>query len=161
MLSFTAKKGKTALPKNVTITISDPVGAMNWTAASDSPWLAVAPASGTVTAAAPSATAAVSVNTSGLGFGTYNGIITVSAPGAIGDGSKINVALTISSTKISVTTSRLPRHSRSAVRRPTPAADRPGAWTTPSPAITRLPIMMWQATRSPPARPRPSSPTAN
>ena len=105
MLSFTAKKGKTALPKNVTITISDPVGAMNWTAASDSPWLAVAPASGTVTAAAPSATAAVSVNTSGLGFGTYNGIITVSAPGAIGDGSKINVALTISSTKISVTTS--------------------------------------------------------
>ncbi len=102
-LTYTAKKGKTAAAQGVDIGIDNLTAPVGWTATSDSTWLAVAPASGTVSPSQPKAAVSVSVNTAGMAVGTYSGVITVSASGVIGDGSTITVNLTITpTTKIAV-----------------------------------------------------------
>jgi hypothetical protein len=65
-------------------------GTLNWTAASNQPWLSVSPASGT----APS-TASVSVSIAGLATGTFNGVITVSSVGATNTPVSVPVTLTV------------------------------------------------------------------
>lgn len=100
-LLFAGKKGKELLPQAVTISVQNSAS-LAWSASSDTPWLSISPASGTTTSKT-----AVSVNTAGLAIGTHTGSITIAAPGAMGDGGKIAVSLTItSSTRISVITNR-------------------------------------------------------
>ena len=92
-LSFTATAGG-ANPANQTLTISNTGGgSLTWTASDNATWLSVSPASGT----APSS-ATVSVNSSGLAAGTYNGSITISATGATNSPVSVPVTLTVNST---------------------------------------------------------------
>ena len=107
-LTFSAKKGTTPAAQGITLGIDNLTGPVNWGIATDSPaWLMVSPASGTISSTAVTAAATVSVNAAGMKVGSYAGVLTVSAPGAIGTGSKITVNLTITpSTKINVNTNR-------------------------------------------------------
>jgi hypothetical protein len=107
-LNFSAKKGTTPAAQGIALGIDNLTGPVAWSIASDSPsWLAVSPASGTISASAVTGAATVSVNTAGLKIGSYSGILTVSAPGVIGTGGKITVNLTVTpSTKINVNTNR-------------------------------------------------------
>ena len=65
-------------------------GALAWTATASDPWLSVSPASGT----APS-TLTVSVSTTGLSAGTYNGSVQIAATGASNTPLSIPVTLTV------------------------------------------------------------------
>jgi sugar lactone lactonase YvrE len=106
-LNFAAKKGTNPAVQGIAIAVDNLTGPVVWSAASDSPWLTISPATGTVSAAVSRTTSTVSVNTTGLPVGSYSGLLTVSAPGAIGTGSKITINLTItSSTRITVNTNR-------------------------------------------------------
>ncbi|MEK6743511.1 MAG: FG-GAP-like repeat-containing protein [Nitrospirota bacterium] len=107
-LTFTSKKGTVPAAQGITLGIDNLNGPVTWGIASDSPsWLTVSPASGTISASAVTGAAAVSVNTTSLKVGSYSGLLTVTAPGAIGTGSKVTVDLTITpSTKINVNTNR-------------------------------------------------------
>jgi hypothetical protein len=67
-------------------------GALNFSVAKDTAWLSVSPASG----AAPQELI-VSANHSGLAIGTYQGHVTVSAPGVSGSPQTITVTLKINS----------------------------------------------------------------
>ena len=97
-LEFTAKKDGIAASLPVTVEALNAT-TLNWTAAGSS-GIGITPAAGTTTA-----TAMVSVNTAGFAVGRHEsvGYVTFSAPNAVGDGSKITVNLTItSSSKITV-----------------------------------------------------------
>ncbi|HTG17935.1 MAG TPA: hypothetical protein VK747_21995, partial [Blastocatellia bacterium] len=89
-MSFTATVGGSN-PANQSLNITNTGGGtLNWTASSNATWLSVSPTSGT----APS-TATVSANISGLAVGTYNGAITISAPGASNTPVTVPVTLTV------------------------------------------------------------------
>lgn len=88
--SFSATAGG-ANPANQSLSITNTGGGtLNWSASDDAPWLTVAPTSGT----APSS-ATLSVNTTGLAAGTYNGTITISATGATNTPVSVPVTLTV------------------------------------------------------------------
>ena len=107
-LNFTAKKGTAPASQGITLGIDNLIGPVVWSIASDSPsWLTVSPASGTISASAVTGAATVSVNTASLKVGSYSGLLTVTAPGAIGTGGKVTVNLTVTpSTRINVNTNR-------------------------------------------------------
>jgi hypothetical protein len=65
-------------------------GVLDFSASTDTPWLALSPASGT----AP-ASLTVSVNSTGLSRGQYSGTIAVNAPGAIDTAVSVPVILTL------------------------------------------------------------------
>jgi Subtilase family/Viral BACON domain len=91
-MSFTATAGG-ANPAGQSLSITNTGGGtLNWSASSNQTWLSVSPASGT----APSTTT-VSVNTSGLAAGTYNGAITITAAGATNSPLSVPVTLTVTS----------------------------------------------------------------
>ncbi len=69
-----------------------------WTAVSDSPWLSVAPTSGS-----GPAVAVVGVNPRGLTAGRYTGAITIVAPGAANSPQSVAVTLTVRATQYLVT----------------------------------------------------------
>jgi hypothetical protein len=69
--------GPDPTPQTLTVTNVEGTGTLSWTATVDQPWLAVSPSTGT----APTALS-VSVSTAGLGAGTHDGIVTLSAPDA-------------------------------------------------------------------------------
>lgn len=90
-MSFSATVGGSN-PANQSLSITNTGGGtLNWSASSNASWLSVSPTSGT----APS-TATVSVNITGLAAGTYNGAITISAPGASNTPLSVPVTLTVS-----------------------------------------------------------------
>lgn len=98
-LNFTAKRGKSPAAQAITISIDNASPSQQWSVTSDSTWLSITPA------AATSATASVAVDSANLNVGSYTGLLTVSAPGVIGDGGKITVNLTVSpSSRIQVST---------------------------------------------------------
>ncbi|MHB8843921.1 MAG: BACON domain-containing protein [Nitrospirota bacterium] len=100
-LSFTAKRGKSPAAQAITISIDNAAPSQQWSVTSDSTWLSITPASAT------SAAASVAVDSASLKAGSYTGLLTVSAPGVIGDGGKITVNLTVSpSSRIQVSTNR-------------------------------------------------------
>lgn len=107
-LTFASKKGTVPAAQGITLGIDNLNGPVTWGIASDSPsWLTVSPASGTISASAVTGAATVSVNTTSLKVGSYSGLLTVTAPGAIGTGSKVTVNLSVTpSTKITVNTNR-------------------------------------------------------
>lgn len=94
-LSFTQPLGA-APPAAQTLRIStsstDIVFSTNVTMQQGSGWLSATPSAGTATQANP-ATVSVNVNGSNLPAGTYNGTVTITAPGA--SGSPVNVAVTL------------------------------------------------------------------
>lgn len=69
-------------------------GEMTYTIGDDADWLSVSPTGGASFGEGDTIT--VSVNISGLEVGTYNGTITVNAPGAANSPGSVNVHLTIS-----------------------------------------------------------------
>ena len=76
-LTFTGTSGGSN-PASQSFTVSNTgTGTLTWTAGDDAAWLGLSPASGTNTG-----TVGASVNLAGLTAGTYNGTVTVSAPGA-------------------------------------------------------------------------------
>jgi subtilase family protein/BACON domain-containing protein len=89
-LSFSATAGG-ANPTSQSLSITNTGGGtLSWTASANQTWLTVSPTSGT----APS-TATVSVDISGLGAGTFNGAITISATGATNTPVSVPVTLTV------------------------------------------------------------------
>lgn len=94
-LSFVGQTGQSINPQTVQITNTG-AGTLSWTASAavtiGAPnWLSVTPLSGT----APSALT-VAVNSTGLAAGTHQGVVTVTAAGAVGSPQTINVSLTLS-----------------------------------------------------------------
>lgn len=88
-LAFSGTAGGTN-PAAKSFTVSNSGGGtLSWTASDNAAWLTLSPASGT-----NSGTVHASVNLTGLAAGTYNGTITVSAPGATSK--TLPVSLTVS-----------------------------------------------------------------
>lgn len=88
-LSFSAVSGGSPASQTVGVTNLG-AGNLSWTAASNQPWLAVSPASGS-----NASTLTISANAAGLAPGNYTGAITVTAPGATGSPKTINVSLSV------------------------------------------------------------------
>jgi len=82
--------GAAPLAQSVAISNSG-TGTLNWSASSDSSWLAVSPASGT-----GAGNLSVSVSPAGLTPATYTGHVQVAATGASGSPQTVTVTLTIS-----------------------------------------------------------------
>gem|GEM_PF-2863255 len=93
-LSFVAPEGSPDPPAQTLSIVNTETAspALDWTATPNQPWLSVNPASGT----APSSVS-VAVSLAGLAPGTYNGAITVAAPGASNSPKVVPVALTVRS----------------------------------------------------------------
>ncbi|HVE85548.1 MAG TPA: Ig-like domain-containing protein, partial [Myxococcales bacterium] len=80
-----------ANPANQTLSISNTGGGtLSWSASTSASWLSLLPTTGT----APSSTI-LSVNTSGMAAGTYNGTVTVTATGATNSPVSVPVTLTL------------------------------------------------------------------
>jgi uncharacterized repeat protein (TIGR01451 family) len=91
-LNFTASVGGSNPPPTTISVTNAGGGPLNFTAASDSPWLAVSPGSGT---APQSVQATASV--SGLAAGSYTGHVTISSPGAQASPTIVTATLVIAS----------------------------------------------------------------
>jgi uncharacterized protein (TIGR03437 family) len=88
-----------AVPGAQGVTISNAGGGtLAWTASSNAYWLGISASSGS----AP-ATLSVSVNPANLAAGSYPGIVTVTAPGAIGSPAQISVNLVVTGTQAAPT----------------------------------------------------------
>ena len=82
-------------PPSQTLGIWDSgTGTLNWSASDDADWLALSPTSGTSTGETDNVS--LSVNISGLGAGSHNATITISATGATNTPRAVSVNLTIS-----------------------------------------------------------------
>src|SRR5581483_193027 len=97
-LAFSSQfAGAAPAPQTVNLTLAQGTASFTATAAVTSPsggsWLSVAPTSGTAGATATALT--VSVNPAGLNPGTYNGTVTVTAPGATNSPQTLNVTYTV------------------------------------------------------------------
>lgn len=75
--------------RNLTIT-NDGVGIMNWSVDTDAGWLDISPVAGI-----DSGTVTLSINTSALAPGVYNGTITITSPEAITSPQTVPVSLTV------------------------------------------------------------------
>jgi uncharacterized protein (TIGR03437 family) len=102
-LNFTSVLGG-AKPANQTVTIGSSGAALNYTAVAGASWLSVTPASGTTSS---NGTLTIAADPTNLTAGTYNGTITVTAPGAGNSPATINVALTVQPGTISAPTTTL------------------------------------------------------
>lgn len=89
-LNFSGVAGGVAPPTQL-LTLTTPGGTPTWTATSNPSWLGVSPGTGTT----PSSLT-VSVTTTGLGAGTYNGALTVTAPGTPNSPLTVPVTLVVS-----------------------------------------------------------------
>jgi len=90
-LSFSALAGAAALPAQSLTVSNQDLGVMSWTAtAASSGWLSVSPASGS-----GNATLTVTALAGGLSPGTYNGTVTMAAPGATGSPAVVTVTLNL------------------------------------------------------------------
>lgn len=93
-LNFTAVEGQ-GNPAPQTFQVqNEGGGTLNWTATKDQAWLTLGKTSGSATQAAPD-TVQVSVDATGLAFGTYNAQITVSQTGKPSDSATIAVTLRV------------------------------------------------------------------
>ncbi|MHB8069256.1 MAG: BACON domain-containing protein [Desulfobaccales bacterium] len=88
----TCVQGQNAVSQSFTIQNTG-VGTLSYSITKDQTWFSCTPTSGTSTGEQDTIT--VSYATSGLAAGTYNGTITVTAPGATGTPKTIGVALTV------------------------------------------------------------------
>ncbi|MBS1855367.1 MAG: hypothetical protein JST11_08385 [Acidobacteria bacterium] len=102
-LSFSSTLGG-AKPATQTVTVGSSGTSLNYTAVSSAAWLSVTPANGNT---ASSGTLTVGVDPTNLAAGTYNGTITVTAPGAGNSPATINVAFIVQPGTISAPTTTL------------------------------------------------------
>jgi len=92
-LSFSVREGGSA-PSSQSFQVSNTgEGTLDYQITWDAAWLNVAPSSGTTQG--PPRTHTVSVNTTGLGAGTYQGTITVADPAALNSPQTVSVTLRI------------------------------------------------------------------
>ena len=91
LLSYTYQSGGN-LPQALAVTVTASSAVAFTAAASGGGWLSVSPASGTTPASL-----SVSVNPTGLSPGSYNGTITITAPGASNSPQTVSVSLVVSS----------------------------------------------------------------
>jgi hypothetical protein len=89
-MSFSGVTGGTNPPSRILSITNTGGGTLNWTATVNQAWLSVNPTGGT----APSSVA-VNVSTAGLTAGTYNGAITVTAPGVGNSPQVVPVSLSV------------------------------------------------------------------
>jgi hypothetical protein len=99
-LVFNAGSGPAPAPQTINITAGGAI--TTWAASTTTPWITVT-ASNSLTPG----TLTISVNPSGMAQGTYNGTVTVSAPGAGNSPMTIPVTLAIKSAILTVTPSSL------------------------------------------------------
>lgn len=92
-LHFTAQQGGVNPASQTFDIVNIGTGTMNWTVVDNQSWLSVHPTSGATTTEVEPVT--VSVNIAGLVAGTYNGGITVTAPGASNSPKIVQISLTI------------------------------------------------------------------
>lgn len=91
--SFTATQGGSD-PASQTLGVNNSGGGtLNWSVGDDVTWVSLNPTSGTSTGETDNVT--VSVNTSGMGAGSYSATITISAPGATNTPQTLPVSLSI------------------------------------------------------------------
>jgi len=88
-LNFSGIAGGT-VPGPQTVSLSSSIAGLSFTAASNAPWLSVNPVSASLPAVLE-----VSVDTTNLSVGTYQGTITFSVPNATPASSKVAVTLTV------------------------------------------------------------------
>jgi len=92
-LSFGATTGGTVTSSQQVIISNSGGGLLNWSVVSNAPWLSSSPSSETGTGVIQ-----ISVNPAGLGTGTYQGTVSVFAPGASNSPQDITVTLTVLAT---------------------------------------------------------------
>ena len=102
LLSYTYQSGGN-LPQPLAVTVTASSAVAFTAAASGGGWLSVSPASGTTPASL-----SVSVNPTGLSPGSYNGTITITAPGASNSPQTVSVSLTVTSSTSAPTISLNP-----------------------------------------------------
>ncbi|MGB7718987.1 MAG: BACON domain-containing carbohydrate-binding protein [Bryobacteraceae bacterium] len=102
LLSYTYQSGGN-LPQALTVTVTASSAVAFTASASGGGWLSVSPASGTTPASL-----SVSVNPTGLSPGSYNGTITITAPGASNSPQTVSVSLTVTSSTSAPTISLNP-----------------------------------------------------
>lgn len=93
-------------PASQSITLTNSGGgSLSWSASSSAPWLTISPSSGVGSGALT-----LGINTTGLIAQTYNGTITVTAPGAANSPQTVAVVLTVTATQppsISLSSTRI------------------------------------------------------
>lgn len=89
MITFVAVRGQTTPAQALSVS-NGTIGSFNWTASSNSPWLAVSPTSGSVPQAAT-----VTVNPGSLANGTYTGNITIAGSGALNSPQTVAVTMQV------------------------------------------------------------------
>ena len=95
LLSFRGQEGG-ANPAPQSLQISNAGGGvLQWRAQADVGWIELSPATGTIAQGQPPTTVRVSVATGGLRAGTYQGRITIEAPGARNSPVTVQVTLTL------------------------------------------------------------------
>lgn len=102
-LTFTAKEGTKPYPRTVSVTLQN-AASLSWTIVPDSScssWLSITPPAGNN--AAP---VSVSVNTSALSPGVYNGHASIQAPGAVGSAMTVNLTITAFSKTTEITSKK-------------------------------------------------------
>lgn len=97
-MAFSYASGGT-VPAGQALTVSSTGIAFNWTGSSNAAWLLLSSAAG-----ASGSTITVSVNPTGLAAGTYNGAVTISAPGTASGSVALPVTLTVTSAGSGATT---------------------------------------------------------
>jgi murein DD-endopeptidase MepM/ murein hydrolase activator NlpD len=97
-LSFTAQVGANPPEQALTVTNTGS-GTLQWTASEPMAWLVGSPGTGSLSAG-QSAAIALSVSTSGLTVGTYEGTITISAPGAANSPQSVPVSLVVTAAPV-------------------------------------------------------------
>ncbi len=102
LLSYTYQSGGN-LPQALTVTVTASSAVAFTASASGGGWLSVSPASGTTPASL-----SVSVDPTGLSPGSYNGTITITAPGASNSPQTVSVSLTVTSSTSAPTISLNP-----------------------------------------------------
>ena len=89
-LNFGYILGQGAPPSQVFRVTNSGTGALNWSASKDSTWLSCDPVSGAL-----GAVVNVTIDPTGLAAGTYNSVVTVSAPSADESPQAVNITLTV------------------------------------------------------------------
>ncbi|MGC4053316.1 MAG: hypothetical protein QM757_28765 [Paludibaculum sp.] len=97
-MAFSYASGGT-IPAGQALTVSSTAAAFNWTGSSNAAWLLLSSAAG-----ASGATTTVSVDPTGLAAGTYNGAVTITAPGTASGSVALPVTLTVTSASSGATT---------------------------------------------------------
>jgi hypothetical protein len=97
VLNFSGVAGSSSLSPQSVVIGTGGSATLQWTAAGSASWITVSPAAGS-----GPGTVSVGVNPSSLGIGTFQGLLTVSAPGAANSPQTIPVSVVLSGVTVAV-----------------------------------------------------------